>query len=129
MTVGQMLAHVAAVTHWSEQAHFVERKSDISGEQFGQWFGEIGKVMAGLTTKDGIVAALESRGDAFAARLETMTDAQLQEMVAVPGGARSRLEMLLGVKEHEMHHRAQLMQIERMLGVVPHLTRARQARA
>ena len=36
--------------------------------------------------------------------------------------------MLLGAKEHEMHHRAQLMVIERMLGIVPHLTRARQAR-
>ena len=36
--------------------------------------------------------------------------------------------MLLGVKEHEMHHRAQLMLIERMLGIVPHLTRDMQAR-
>jgi uncharacterized damage-inducible protein DinB len=36
--------------------------------------------------------------------------------------------MLLGVKEHEMHHRAQLMVIERHLGIVPHLTRQRQAR-
>jgi uncharacterized damage-inducible protein DinB len=41
---------------------------------------------------------------------------------------KTRFEMLLGVKEHEMHHRAQLMLIERMVGVVPHLTRARQAR-
>ena len=36
--------------------------------------------------------------------------------------------MLLGVKEHEMHHRGQLMLMERMLGVVPHLTREMQAR-
>ena len=35
-------------------------------------------------------------------------------------------EMVLGVKEHEMHHRAKLMVVERMLGIVPHLTRARQ---
>jgi len=34
--------------------------------------------------------------------------------------------MLLGVKEHEMHHRGQLMLIQRLLGRVPHLTRARQ---
>jgi uncharacterized damage-inducible protein DinB len=34
--------------------------------------------------------------------------------------------MLLGTKEHEMHHRAQLTVIERLLGVVPHLTRRRQ---
>jgi uncharacterized damage-inducible protein DinB len=36
--------------------------------------------------------------------------------------------MLLAVKEHEMHHRGQLMLIERMLGIVPHLTRQRQQR-
>jgi len=36
--------------------------------------------------------------------------------------------MLLGVKEHEMHHRGQLMLIQRQLGIVPHLTRARAAR-
>jgi uncharacterized damage-inducible protein DinB len=41
---------------------------------------------------------------------------------------KTRFEMLLGVKEHEMHHRAQLMVIERHLGIVPHLTRQRQAR-
>ena len=36
--------------------------------------------------------------------------------------------MILSVKEHEMHHRGQLMLIERMLTIVPHLTRAMQAR-
>ena len=39
---------------------------------------------------------------------------------------KTRLEMLLGAKEHEMHHRAQLMVIQRLLGIVPHLTRNRQ---
>src|ERR1035438_4624754 len=36
--------------------------------------------------------------------------------------------MLLGPEEHEMHHRGQLMLIERMVGVVPHITREMQAR-
>jgi uncharacterized damage-inducible protein DinB len=48
-----------------------------------------------------------------------------------PGGhppSRSRFDMLIGVKEHEMHHRGQLMLIERMLGITPHLTRDAQAR-
>jgi uncharacterized damage-inducible protein DinB len=35
---------------------------------------------------------------------------------------------MLGPKEHEMHHRAQLMVVERMLGIVPHLTRQMQQR-
>ena len=29
----------------------------------------------------------------------------------------------MGVKEHEMHHRAQVMLMQRMTGGVPHLTR------
>ena len=36
--------------------------------------------------------------------------------------------MLLGAKEHEMHHRGQLMLMERMIGIVPHLTRDFQER-
>ena len=36
--------------------------------------------------------------------------------------------MLLSVKEHEMHHRGQVMLVQRMLGIVPHLTRQREAR-
>ena len=40
--------------------------------------------------------------------------------------SKSRFEMLLGAKEHEMHHRGQLMVIQRLLGITPHLTRKRQ---
>jgi uncharacterized damage-inducible protein DinB len=49
-------------------------------------------------------------------------------MPAGMGAAKSRFEMLLGVKEHEMHHRGQLMVIERLIGVVPHLTKQMQER-
>jgi hypothetical protein len=38
---------------------------------------------------------------------------------------RIRFEILLGAKEHEMHHGAKLMLIEREPGIVPHLTRQR----
>ena len=41
--------------------------------------------------------------------------------------SKSRFEMILGVKEHEMHHHGQLMLMERMVGLVPHLTRQMQA--
>jgi uncharacterized damage-inducible protein DinB len=36
--------------------------------------------------------------------------------------------MLLSAKEHEMHHRGQLMTMQRMNGIVPHVTRAAQER-
>jgi uncharacterized damage-inducible protein DinB len=71
-----------------------------------------------------IIAALKADGDKFAQCIEGLTDQQLGETVTLPGGSKSRFEMLLGVTEHEMHHRAQLFVIERMVGIVPHLTRA-----
>jgi len=37
--------------------------------------------------------------------------------------------MLLDTKEHEMHHRGLLMVVERLLDIVPHLTRNRQCAA
>jgi uncharacterized damage-inducible protein DinB len=60
--------------------------------------------------------------------VESLSEALLSEQVRQPGGTvKSRFEMLVGTKDHEMHHRGQLMVMERMLGIVPHLTRGRQA--
>jgi uncharacterized damage-inducible protein DinB len=85
-----------------------------------------------LTTKEQILDALRSGGDEFASWLEGLSDGFLSENIHFPPGleppTKSRFEMLLSVKEHEMHHRAQLMTIQRMLGVVPHLTRNMEAR-
>jgi uncharacterized damage-inducible protein DinB len=133
MSVAEMLVHLATGTHWAEQLHFVERKQTVTIEDFGRYRTEAVAVGASLTTKAVIIGALSARGEAFAAHLESITEAALGEQVAfgppIPGPAKSRFEMLLGVKEHEMHHRAQLFLIERVLGIVPHLTRARQQRA
>lgn len=127
MSVGEILAHLAATPHWANQCHFVDQKTAVTMDDFGRWMGEVSQVSKALTTKAEIVAALKADGESFAAGLESMTDAQLAEQVALPMGGKSRFEMLLGVKEHEMHHRAQLFLMERMIGIVPHLTRARQA--
>jgi uncharacterized damage-inducible protein DinB len=128
MSVGEMLSHLACSPHWAQQCHFVEKKREISMDDFGKWMGEIGARSQTLTSKSAIVEALTQDGDSFARQLEAMTDEQLGEMCTAPNASKSRFEMLQGVKEHEMHHRAQLFLIERMIGIVPHLTRARQQR-
>ena len=128
MSVGEMLAHLATTPLWAQQCHFVEKKDTVSMDDFGRWMGELGGKSKALTTKQQIVDTLRSEGEAFAKQLEAMSDAQLGESVTLPMGNKSRFEMILGVKEHEMHHRAQLFLIERMIGIVPHLTRARQQR-
>src|SRR3990170_6413381 len=128
MSVGEMLSHLACTPYWAQQCHFVEKKTSVTGDDFGKWMGAIDAKSKTLTSKAAIVAALKAGGEAFAGQLESMTDAQLGEGVTTPIGSRSRFEALLGVKEPEMHHRAQLFLIERMIGIVPHLTRARQQR-
>jgi uncharacterized damage-inducible protein DinB len=128
MSVGEILAHLATTPLWAQQCHFVETKSAVSMDDFGRWMGELGSKSKALTTKQQIVTTLKADGEAFAKQLEGMSDAQLGEPVTLPNGTKSRFEMLLAVKEHEMHHRAQLFLIERMIGIVPHLTRARQER-
>jgi uncharacterized damage-inducible protein DinB len=83
-------------------------------------------------SKAEVVALLETEGETFASYLAELPDAFLAEMVTMMPGrdqdAKSRFEMLLGVKEHEMHHRGQLMLLERMIGIVPHLTRQMEER-
>ena len=132
MSVAEVLAHLASSSHWAEQLHFVEQKREVGFEDFGRYMAEGKAVADALKTKADIIATLESRGQAFAARLESLSEAQLAEHVSFPAPiqppSKSRFEMLLSVKEHEMHHRGQLMLVERMLGIVPHLTRARQNR-
>ncbi len=130
MTVAQVLAHLAASTNFHYKLHGVDKKSALSMEDFGGYMAEAQQIQSSLTTKDAIVAALTARGEEFASFLESLTDAQLGEFVTFPAGlqppSKSRFEMLLGAKEHEMHHRGQLMVIQRLLGITPHLTRNRQ---
>jgi hypothetical protein len=51
----------------------------------------------------------------------------LGEQVEYPEGmeprTKSRFEMMIAPQEHEMHHRGQLMVVQRMLGITPHLAR------
>jgi uncharacterized damage-inducible protein DinB len=128
MSVGEMLAHLAATPHWAQQCFFVEKKTTVAMEDFGRWMGELGAKAKALTSKAQIVEALKTNGEAFAKQLESLSEAELGQSITAPNGAKSQFEMLLGIKEHEMHHRAQLFLIERMVGIVPHLTRARQER-
>jgi uncharacterized damage-inducible protein DinB len=86
---------------------------------------------AALRTKAEIIRALTENGEQFAAFVEKLDEGTLSETVTFPPpvqpAAKSRFEMLLGPKEHEMHHRGQLMLIQRLLGQVPELTRRRAA--
>lgn len=77
-------------------------------------------------SKSELVTLLKESGESWAQWVESLPEDVLSEQVAQPGGTPKTLfEMILGAKEHEMHHRAQLTVVERLLGIVPHLTRRR----
>lgn len=131
-TVAQMLTHIALATRFPLAIHSGERVTNLLDFDFQAFLAELIAEDQISRTKDQILALLREEGDRFATWLDTVSDDLLSERLAVPmqqpPASKSRFEMILGAKEHEMHHRAQLMLIQRMTGVVPHLTRESQAR-
>jgi uncharacterized damage-inducible protein DinB len=113
-----------------EEVHGKQRVKTLVGFDFVGLGDRVKAEEAKPRTKAEILDLLRDQGEQFAAWLETLTPEFLAEMVTVADGtsAKTRFEQLLGAKEHEMHHRAQLMLIERQLGIVPHLTRQYQER-
>jgi uncharacterized damage-inducible protein DinB len=128
MSVGEMLAHLAVSPMWQIDVH--GRKIDsIDFAFFGARIAQAKAEEQALRSKTEITRALQENGETFAAFLESLDEATLSSSVTFPpqvGGPKTRFEMLLGPKEHEMHHRGQLMLVQRLLGQVPPLTRARQ---
>lgn len=131
-TVGATLVHIALTPKMQEQIHAVERRRSMEGFDFPAFLGKLMAEEQTPRSKQQIVDMLKAGGERFAKWLESLSDDFLGERVAYPASMalppRTRFEMILGVKEHEMHHRAQLMVLERMIGIVPHLTREMQAR-
>jgi len=129
-SVGRMLTHIAVAQGFWDEIHRKQRRTTMQGIDFVAMGERAEANESKPRSKTEIVELLRTEGEQFAAWLETLTPEFLAEMVTEGDGktARSRFESLLGVKEHEMHHRAQLMLIERQLGIVPHLTRQRKER-
>jgi uncharacterized damage-inducible protein DinB len=131
-SVGELLAHIAVSNGFPEQIHVRERRTTLAGFDFPALMQRLTAEEKKPRTKEQIIELLKTSGEKWAGWLEGLTDDFLGEQVAMPQGAtptsRTRFDMILSVKEHEMHHRGQLMLIERVIGIVPHLTRDMQAR-
>jgi uncharacterized damage-inducible protein DinB len=131
-SVEKLLAHIALSYRFQHRVHAVEKRSSMVDFDFPAMMSELGEKEAEPRTKSQVIAMLEDEGEIWATFLDGVSDEFLAETVSFPSEfsqpPKSRLEMILSVKEHEMHHRGQVMLVQRMLGIVPHLTRARAAR-
>ena len=127
-SVLETLVHIASLSRFDRIVHEEQHLSSLEGFDFGALFnGEAEEKR--MRAKSDVVALLLTQGDRWCQWLEGLPEPLLSEHVRQPGGVlKTRFEMLVGTKEHEMHHRGQLMVIERLLGIVPHLTRSRQSR-
>jgi uncharacterized damage-inducible protein DinB len=131
-SVGELLAHLALSHKFQYQIQAIERRTTLAGFDFPSMLKRIVAEEKEVLTKEQILDLLRTSGEHWAGYLEGLNEDFLAEQVQMPPGmtpaAKSRFEMVLSVKEHEMHHRGQLMLVERLIGIVPHMTREMQAR-
>ena len=130
-TVSETLVHIALSPSFARHIHG-NKVTDLKTVNFGELMQKLGADEKKPRNKAEIVAFLKTEGDAFAGYLDGLSDAFLAETVTMMPGqvpaTKTRFEMLMSPKEHEMHHRGQLMLVQRMIGQVPHLTRQFQER-
>jgi uncharacterized damage-inducible protein DinB len=132
MSVRELLAHIAISPMWHIDVHS-QKISHLDFAYFSQRAQHAAAEEKTLATKTDVIKALTGNGERFATFLEGLDEATLASVVTFPpnpsGGpsSRTRFDMVLSAKEHEMHHRGQLMLIQRLIGQVPELTRRRQA--
>jgi uncharacterized damage-inducible protein DinB len=122
--VAKTLTHIAISTGiWPELAK--EGLTTLVGYDFLSLRERIGALETKTRTKAEILELLRTEGEKYATWLESLTDEFLAVGVIDGDGktVKTRFERVLGGKEHEMHHRGQLMLVQRQLGITPHLTR------
>jgi uncharacterized damage-inducible protein DinB len=122
-SVAETLVHIAWLGSADRLMHEELHLDSLDGFDFGAMLGRSTVEEKRSRSKAEITELLRSEGERWVEWVEQMSDAFLSERVGLPGGRSvSRFEMLLGTKEHELQHRAQLTVIERMLGIAPRFT-------
>jgi len=131
-TVAQTLIHISNAHRFALAVHRDPARTSMVGFDFMTFIKPIAASEQEPMTKPQIVARLTAAGDEYEAWLRTLSDDFLGQSITMPPGgtppSKTRFELLIAVKEHEMHHRGQLMLIERLIGITPHLTRDQEAR-
>src|SRR5580658_7892045 len=131
-TIAQTLIHISNIHKFALAIHRDNVVSTMEGFNFTAFIGPVAASEQETMTKAEIIERLTVAGEEFETWVKTLSDKFLGQSVAMPPGghpkSRTRFDMLIAVKEHEMHHRGQLMLMERLIGITPHLTREADAR-
>ena len=131
-SIEKLLTHIALAPSFQYRINAVEKRTTMEGFDFPALMQEVMAEEAKPRTKAQVIEMLDKEGEKWASFVAGLSDDFLGNVVTMPPGgtppSRIRFDLIASVKEHEMHHRGQLMLIERMIGIVPHLTRQMQER-
>jgi uncharacterized damage-inducible protein DinB len=124
-SVAEILNHIAFFSNFDYLFHEEEHVTAVEAFDLSQFLRDSESQEKRHYAKSKLIALLKDSGESWAEWVEFVPEQFLAEGVAQRDGTlKTRFEMILGTKEHEMHHLGQLTVIERMLGIVPHLTGA-----
>jgi len=130
-TVEKLLTHIA-LSYTFQYKIQSEKVTAVQSFNFQALMQELMAEEAKPRTKSAVIELLRTEGEKWATFVEGLSEDFIGQTLQMPPGGsppqRTRFDMIMSVKEHEMHHRGQLMLIERLIGVVPHLTRQMQER-
>ena len=122
-SVAETLVHIAWLSTADHLMHEELRLDSLDGFDFPALLAKSAAEERVARSKVEIINMLRVEGERAARWVEGLSSASLSERISFPGGgSASRFEMLLGTKEHELQHRAQLTVLQRMLGIVPRST-------
>lgn len=123
-SVAETLKHIAWLAQADRLVHEEEHLASFDGFDFGALLANSEDEETRPRSKPEIIELLRTEGERWARWIEQLPETFLRETVRLPNGKSvTRFELLLGTKEHELQHRAQLTVIQRLLGLVPHFTR------
>jgi uncharacterized damage-inducible protein DinB len=122
-SVAETLVHIAWLATADRILHDEAHLHTLEGFDFPALLQQSAAEEQRPRSKAEILELLRTEGERQARWLEQLPDAVLAEPVGLPGGGSViRFELLLGSKEHELQHRAQLTVIDRLIGVEPRFT-------
>ena len=123
MPMGKLVTHVADLASWTALT-LNGTELDLAG----------GYVTPPFTTTEALLAFFDKNVEDSKQALMAATDDQLEVTWTLRAGPQVLLAMPRGqilrnmCYNHTVHHRGQLMVLQRLMGIVPHMTRARQER-
>jgi hypothetical protein len=125
-TVGQLLTHVAFIYRLQQQIHAVERRTTVAGFDFVAFIRGVVGEEAPPRTKAEVIELLTRGGESWSAWVEAQSEVPSASAVIASRASADEQEPLRDAVGDEGARDApsrQLMLIQRMLGIVPHLTR------